>query len=87
MQNTEDLLNSQVTRNIINNTSFVLMLSLPKMDRSNISDLLQIPASQLSYITNSSKGHGLIYTGEIVLPFNNEYPKESELYRIMNTSE
>ena len=86
MQNTDDLLNSPITKGILNNTNFVTMLSLPKMDRANLNDLLQIPQSQLSFITNSAKGHGLIYTGDTILPFNNEYPNDTELYRIMQTT-
>ena len=86
MQNTEDLLRSTDARNIINNTSFVLMLSLPKLDRLTLGDLLQIPESQLQYITNSRPGHGLIYNGKIVLPFYNDFPKDSVLYSLMSTA-
>ncbi len=85
MQNTDDLLNSSTTQAILTNTNFVMMMSLSKMDRANLNDLLQIPTSQLAYVTNSQKGHGLIYTGDTILPFNNEYPKDSELYEIMQT--
>ena len=85
MQNTEDLLRSADSRNIINNTSFIIMQSLPKLDRTNLGDLLQIPESQLSYITNSQPGHGLIYNGKTVLPFNNEWDPATELYAMMNT--
>lgn len=87
MQNTEDLLRSADSRNIINNTSFVIMQSLPKIDRTNLGDLLQIPESQLAYITNSQPGHGLIYTGKSVLPFNNEFPHDTELYKLMSTKD
>lgn len=86
MQNTEDLLRSADSRNIINNTSFVTMLSLPKLDRLNLSDLLQIPESQLTYITNSQPGHGLIYNSKTILPFKNDFPKNTALYALMNTS-
>ena len=86
MQNTDDLLNSPITQAILNNTNFVMMMSLAKPDRANLNDLLQIPMSQLSYVTNSPKGHGLIYTGDTILPFNNVYPKDTEIYGIMQTS-
>ena len=86
MQNTEDLLRSTDSRNIINNTSFVIMLSLPKLDRLNLSDLLQIPEAQLTYITNSQPGHGLIYNGKTVLPFKNDFPKNTRLYKMLSTS-
>ena len=85
MQNTEDLLRSADSRNIINNTSFIMMLSLPKLDRTNLGDLLQIPDSQLTYIANAQPGHGLIYTGKTVLPFDDTFPTDTELYRLMNT--
>lgn len=85
MQNTEDLLRSSDSRNIINNTSFIMMLSLPKLDRTNLGDLLQIPDSQLTYITNGEPGHGLIYNGKTILPFNNEFPQDTALYKMMDT--
>lgn len=85
MQNTEDLLRSSDSRNIINNTSFIMMMSLPKLDRTNLGDLLQIPDSQLAYITNCEPGHGLIYNGKTILPFNNEFPQDTVLYEMMDT--
>lgn len=85
MQNTEDLLRSADSRNIINNTSFIMMMTLPKLDRTNLGDLLQIPDSQLAYITGTEPGHGLIYNGKTVLPFNNEFPQDTELYKMMDT--
>ena len=87
MQNTEDLLRTADSRNIINNTSFIIMQSLPKLDRTNLGDLLQIPDSQLAYITNSQPGHGLIYNGKTILPFNNEWAETTELYHMMNTKD
>ena len=86
MQNTEDLLRSADSRQIINNTSFVMMLALPKLDRMNLSDLLQIPDSQLAYITSSQPGHGLFYNGKTVLPFKNDFPKDTELYKVLSSS-
>lgn len=87
MQNTEDLLKSDVSRNIINNTEFISILSVPKIDRANLQDLLNLSDEQLNYITNNRKGHGLLYTGKTILPFNNEYPRDSVAYRDMQSSE
>lgn len=86
MQNTEDLLRSSESRNILNNTSFIAMLSLPKLDRTNLGDLLQIPESQLEYITNSQPGYGIIYNGKTIVPFKDEFPQDSELFKLMNTT-
>lgn len=41
---------------------------------------------RLKYITNNAKGHGLIYTGKIVLPFEFDFPKNTKLYALMTTS-
>ena len=87
MQNTEDLLRSVDARNIINNTSFIQMLGLPKFDRDNLADLLGISDTQLEYINNPDRGTGLIYNQKTILPFNNEYPRDSMLYGLMSTSQ
>lgn len=86
MQNTEDLLRNADTRAIINNTSFVIMLKEPMMDRDNLAQLFNLSAAQLDYITDSDPGHGLIYNGKVVLPFANEFPRKGKLYSIMTTS-
>ena len=86
MQNTEDLLRSADTRAIVNNTSFVIMLREPLMDRQNLQELFNLSNAQLEYITNSDPGHGLLYNGKIVVPFGLDFPKETELYKILTTS-
>ena len=86
MQNTEDLLRDADSRAIVNNTSFVIMLREPSMDRDNLQELFNLSASQLEYITESEPGHGLIYSGKVVLPFAYDFPKDTLLYSIMTTA-
>ena len=85
MQNTEDLLRSEATRNIINNTSFVTMMNSSQMDRSNLQELLNLSDSQLEVITNAPSGTGLFKAGDIIIPFSNKIPKNTNLYKITNT--
>ena len=85
MQNTEDLLRSEATRNIINNTSFVTMMNSSQMDRSNLQELLNLSDSQLEVITNAPSGTGLFKAGDIIIPFANKIPKNTNLYKITNT--
>jgi Type IV secretory pathway, VirB4 components len=86
-QNVEDLLNSTATRDIINNTNFILMMSLSKQDRGNMTDIVQIPASQLEeFCDKQPKGHGLIYTGDTTLPFDLTIPKDTRIFDFINTS-
>lgn len=86
MQNTEDLLRSVDSRNIINNSSFVLMMSLSKFDRDTLGDLLQISDTQMNAVTDADPGCGLIYNGKTVLPFDNTYPEDSMIYQLINTT-
>ena len=62
------------------------MLSLPKEDRQNLQILFGLSDSQLDYITESDKGSGLLYNGKITIPFENEFPKDNPIYRIISTS-
>lgn len=87
MQNTEDLLKSVDSRNIINNSSFILMMSLAKFDRDTLGELLQISDAQLDYVKNADPGCGLIYNGKTCLPFDNTYPRESMIYELINTTQ
>ncbi len=85
-QNTDDMLMYQAARTIFNNTSFVAMFNSSKNDQDALADILQIPESQIRYISNSPSGRGLLYTGTTILPFDSSYPKDSLLYQYASTS-
>lgn len=84
-QNVEDLLNSPDARTIINNTSFVYMLNQSAMDGSMLQNLLHLSDNDLKAFTNVSPGHGLIFTGKQAIPFMDEFPQDTELYKVMST--
>ena len=86
MQNTEDLLRTADTRAIINNSSMVIILNEPLMDRQNLQELLSLSNSQVEYINNAEKGHGLIYTGKVAVPFGFDFPKNTKLYSLLTTA-
>lgn len=84
-QNVEDLITNDIARTMIYNSNFVVMLRQNNSEKMMLAELLNIPNSQLSFITESPKGQGLIYTGEkSVVPFVNKIPK-GELYDAMTT--
>ena len=85
-QNVEDLLNSSEARAIINTTSFVYMLNQSLMDRNMLQDLLHLSDNDMEYVTNADRGHGLIKSGKSVIPFEDEFPSNTELYTIMSTN-
>lgn len=84
-QNVEDLLNSPAARGIINNCNFILMLNQSPIDRMSLATLLKISEAQLSYITNSDPGQGLLYNGKTIVPFVDNFPKNTKLYELITT--
>ena len=84
-QNVKDLLSSREVENIFENSDFVYMLNQAGGDRQILAKQLGISPHQLSYVTHSSEGEGLLFYGATILPFVDHFPKNTELYRIMTT--
>ena len=84
-QNIKDLLASREIENIFENSDFIYMLNQANGDRQILAKQLNISPHQLSYVTNSSAGEGLIFYGNVIIPFVDHFPKDTELYRIMTT--
>lgn len=85
-QNVEDLLASADARAIINNSSFIYMLNQSAMDRLALQDLLKLSDNDLEFITNVERGRGLIKTSKSIIPFMDDFPKNTELFTIMTTA-
>ena len=84
-QNVKDLLSSREVENIFENSDFVYMLNQAAGDRQILAKQLNISPHQLSYVTHSGEGEGLLFFGNVILPFVDRFPQELELYRIMTT--
>ena len=84
-QNVKDLLASREVENIFENSDFVYLLNQASGDRQILSKALNISPSQQNYITNSNAGEGLIFYGSTIVPFKDDFPKDTQLYRIMTT--
>ena len=84
-QNIKDLLASREVENIFENSDFILMLNQASGDRQILAKQLNISPHQLSYVTHSSEGEGLLFYGNVILPFVDRFPRDTELYRIMTT--
>ena len=54
-------------------------------DRAILAKQLNISPHQLSYVTHSGEGEGLLFYGNVILPFVDRFPQDTELYRIMTT--
>ena len=84
-QNVEELLKSDTARLMLANSEFLILLNQAATDRDELAVLLNISENQLSYITNVGAGKGLIRCSGNLVPFENSFPKNTKLYRLMTT--
>ena len=83
-QNVKDLLSSREVENIFENSDFILMLNQAAGDRQILAKQLNISPHQLSYVTHSGEGEGLLFYGNVILPFVDRFPR-GELYDLLTT--
>lgn len=84
-QNPKDLLSSPEIENILENSDFIYMLNQAAGDRKILAERLNISSEQLAYVTNSEPGHGLLFFNNVILPFADDFPKDTELYKLLTT--
>jgi len=84
-QNVDDLLQSHTARTMLANSEFIVMLNQASTDRMELAKLLNISDTQMSYITNVGAGQGLLKVGSTLVPFINQFPTDTELYKLMTT--
>ena len=83
-QNVKDLFTSRQIENILENTDFTVLLSQAHGDRTILAQQLGISEHQLSYITHSQAGEGLIFFGNVIIPFVDRFP-QGEIYDLLTT--
>jgi len=84
-QNVDDMLQSHTARTMLANSEFIVMLNQASTDRLKLAELLNISDLQMSYITNVDAGCGLIKVGSALVPFQDKFPKNTKLYKLMST--
>jgi hypothetical protein len=84
-QNIKDLLASREIENIFENSDFIVMLSQAAGDRQILAKQLGISPHQLSYVTHSNAGEGLLFYGDVIIPFRDRFPKDTEIYSLLTT--
>ncbi len=84
-QNIKDLLASAEIENIFENSDFIYLLNQASGDRKILCERLNISTQQAAHISNSGPGQGLIFFGNVILPFVDDFPQDNELYSIMTT--
>ena len=84
-QNVEECLLSDTARLMFANSEFLVLLNQAPTDRAELAKLLDASDAQMDYVSDAPAGHGLIKVGSCLVPFINELPRDTELYRLMTT--
>ena len=84
-QNVEECLRSDTAKLMFANSEFLLMFNQAATDRIELAKLLGTSDTQMDHVNNAPAGHGLIKVGGAIVPFINDFPKDTELYRLMST--
>ena len=84
-QNVDEILEKGEARRMLSNSELIIMLNQSPTDRDKLAELLHIPEPEQNYITNANTGEGLIKVRSSIIPFKNEFPKDTELYKLMTT--
>ena len=61
------------------------MLNQAASDRNILAQRLGISPQELAHITNSDAGEGLLFFGDKIIPFVDNFPTDTKLYRVMTT--
>lgn len=84
-QELSDLLRSPTAKTMLANSDFLIILSVKEADAILISELLNISKEQMTYITNVGAKKGVIKLGNQFIPFIDEFPEKTSLYKLMST--
>lgn len=84
-QNVETLLQSDNARRMLSNSDFIMAMNQAHSDRQELAELLSISDRQLRYITNTEPGSGLLFAGKSIIPFNDKFPMDTKIYKMITT--
>lgn len=81
----DTVLTTEEGRSMFFNSEFLVLLKQKKFAINIIKQHYNLTEQQEQYLKTPAKGSGLIIAGNTIVPFENTIPKETELYRIMQT--
>jgi len=85
-QNVVDLLQNYTATTMLANLEFVALLKQANTDSSKMAEVIGVSGARLRFVTNTASGMGLIKCGSVVIPFDNQISKDTDLYRLYNTN-
>ncbi len=88
-QNVEDVLKDDKSRTMLSNSEFLILLNQNPVDAQQLQKILHFSNQELNYLNDVPAGHGVIVIGsggKVKIPFYDEFPRDTELYRKMSTN-
>lgn len=88
-QNVEDVLKDDKSRTMLSNSEFLILLNQNPVDAQQLQKILHFSDQELNYLNDVPAGHGVIVIGsggKVKIPFYDEFPRDTELYRKMSTN-
>ena len=71
---------------LVPNAEFVALLKQANTDSTKMAEVIGVSEAQLRFVTNTASGMGLIKCGSVVIPFDNQISKDTDLYKLYNTN-
>jgi hypothetical protein len=84
-QNMSDVLATEMSRSMIANSDFLMLLNQSAEDLKILADMLNISESQMSFVSRADAGCGLLFAEKVIVPFIDRFPAQSYLYKLMST--
>lgn len=85
-QHVRSVLDNEDARRMLSDCGYIKLLKQSPDDANDLARLLHISNEEKRYIENAEVGSGLLIVSKTVVPFNNDFPKDTELFRLMDTS-
>ncbi len=84
-QNVSDLLKSELAQGMITNADFIMMLNQSNAELALLAPLLNISDKQKTFVQGAKAGDGLIFAEKVIVPFTDEFPQDTYLFKLMTT--
>lgn len=84
-QNVGAVLDAGTVRDMLGNSELIVMLHQAEADSARLAELFGLSEEQLAYVSDPREGCGLLKCGASLIPFENRFPKQTRLYRLMTT--
>ena len=83
-QNVQDCLSNDTAYAMLANSEFVVLLRQTK-DIDSVAELYGLSEPQRNYLLLARPGQGILKLGNSLIPFENDYPKQTKTYRLLTT--